>query len=231
MIINCPVCGGQLTITPQHFGQNVNCPHCARVFQVPAPAQQPVPQTPQYPPQPAQSPMAGPVPPHLQQSPAAQPQPAGNAPGQPVPGQAVPDEEASDALATFREKRDKASSKTIIWVIVIAVGVPVVIGLMLLLFVVQKSGEESQDQKRTAKETRSRAINMAKNNLSARGYTVQTDKIKVSGGNKAPVVNGWATKDEESYEFECKFRITETPDKVAWSVDYIEIDGEVIYSN
>lgn len=119
----------------------------------------------------------------------------------------------------------------IIWVIAIGVGVPVIIGLLALLFVAQKSSKESKQERLETQKMRTRAIEAAKSNLSVRGYSVQIEKIKISGESKAPLVSGWAIKGDESHEFKCKFRVTETSDKVAWSVEYIEIDGEVVYSN
>jgi len=250
MIINCPVCGGQLTITPQHFGQNVNCPHCTRVFQIPAAAPQATPQTPQQPAYPApqqpaypaapSAPTASPVPPHLQQQPSAGPQPSPY--GQPAPygqaapaqapaGQGVPDEEASEALSRYREKRDKATSATIIWVIVVAVGVPAMIGLVALLFIVDKSSERSQKENREARIRRTKAVQSARSNLKVRGYTVQSDSIKVSGGKKDAVVRRVAKKGDTEYPFECRFRVTEASEQYVLVPELIEIDGEVVFQN
>lgn len=224
MIINCPVCSGQLTITPQHFGHNVNCPHCTRLFQVPAAAPQATPQ-PQYPAQHAApaTPMASPVPPHLQQ--AAGPQATAYATGPTAAGQHATVAEANEAVARFREKRHKASSKMIVWVIALAVGIPAVIGLFVLLVVAVSSSKEIQEEKRIAQETRERAINMAKNNLANRGYTLQTRDIKVSSGKDTAVVTGRARKGEQVHDFKCKVRKTETDDRYIWGVEYLEIDG------
>lgn len=218
MIINCPICGGQLTITPQHFGQNVNCPHCARVFQVPVPAAQPLSPAPHQPGQPMP---ASPVPPHLQQ--ATAPTPLAQ-----VPGQSQAEAEENATLARYREKREKSTTAMIIGVVVLALGVPALIGLIVFLVTLKESSQEAKEERRAASETRKTAIRQAQNNLSVRGFK-NLKNVKVSGDRAAPVVTGEAEREGEIHDFECKFRITETSDKIAWSVDYIEVGGQVIY--
>lgn len=223
MIINCPVCGGQLTITPQHFGHNVNCPHCTRVFQVPVPSAQPVPAVPPQPMPPGMP--ASPVPPHLLQATTAQPQPSGS-----PSGHSQAEAEQSEALARYHEKRGKSTTATVIWVIVLAVGVPALIGGIFLLYVLTQSSKEATEERRMANETRKTAIRQAQNNLGVRGFK-NLAKVDVSGEDSAPVVTGEAEKDGDVHAFACKFRITETADRIAWSVEYIEIDGQIVYSH
>lgn len=142
----------------------------------------------------------------------------------------MPDEEASEALSRFREKRDKASATTIIWVVVLAVGIPAMIGLVALLFMADKSSEESKKEQIEAETRRKKAIQSSKSNLAVRGYTVLSNKVKVSGGKNSPVVRGMARKGDVICPFECRFRVSETAEQKVLVPEYIEIDGEVVFS-
>lgn len=212
MIINCPVCGGQLTITPQHFGNNVNCPHCTRVFQVPPAAALPARPMPHGTP-------PSPVPPHLLQATAAQPSSSSSQ----IPTRSEVQE--SEAVARYYHQRGKSMTTLMVWGIVLAVGAPLLIGGMIWGYHAIKSSEEQ----RVAGEFRKTAIAQAERNLSVRNFK-NFRNLEVSGDQDAPVVTGEAEKEGEFHRFQCKFRITETSDTIAWTVESIDVDGTAIYS-
>lgn len=231
MIIACPHCRGQITVTPQHSGQNVTCPHCRQVFQVPAVQAQATPMAakpPAIPQQPAVATYA--------QHPPAQPYPGQQPQPYLQPAAAHPGNEPqfSEALSRYREKRDKGMTGAIIGVVVVLVGLPLIGLLVWALAFASGASDEASADKREAAERKRIAREMAQENLANRGFS-KLENLEISASGKRPTVSGRATKDGQSHSFHCVFRVEtfkkKNEEEDFWSVESIDVDGERIFPN
>ncbi len=214
MVIQCPHCRGQITVTPQHGGQQVACPHCRQPFVVPNQPQVPS-AFPATRPAPA-------VPP-----PADHSQPvSGQPPADAIPAQQV--QEPSEALAKYMERREKGSARAIIGIVLVAIGVPL-IGLLVWGLSVGLGDSDANNKANNAAHERAQQAKDAATQYLIRYNLQQLSNVNVADSGEQIAVTGSGVRDDKSHTFEVMMRVTRSAAKEVWSVDQIYIDGEIVF--
>ncbi len=279
MIINCPHCSGQMTVTAETAGKNITCPHCAKILQAPVPPTQPTspspapmatlikpgegpvkpPQaasTPQRPPNPAPLAPQNPAQPVAKAIPVQAPPPsAGNTPvGTPIgsaPGSAPPPrkpqakpagaaprvnagaEDAgqgpmpSQAVMRARDIKKKSGMNTILLVVGIAVGLPLLccggIGAYFVTMVdgAYNAATEVQRQRDEA------ALDYAQQALATHGYS-EIQNAVVSDAGTLVQVRGQALKGGW-HPFICTFNVSQNADGLTWDLENVTVSGAQLY--
>ncbi|MCR9118908.1 MAG: hypothetical protein NXI22_18390 [bacterium] len=222
MVIGCPHCNGQMSLSPDQGGKQVACPHCQKMFTAPggAPVARATATPVARPPvKPAVPPTARPV------VPTASPRPPQTA--QPGVGAAPPTDEAPDErLERFRSRTKSSPIMTIVYIVGgIFVAMVLICGIGGYV-IFQSATAPIRELYAEQEAEREIATNMVKQVLAQNGRQGKLSNIVVFADQNERVVTG----NVASSPFQCTFKVRTNNNRSVWDILEASVDGQVVYT-